>query len=150
MEAIKKWNNFLSGRRFTLITDQKSVSFILDPNGIGRTKNAKIARWRLELLGYNFDVRYRPGSKNVAADALSRDFVWVANSSEIWRVFEAHEALCHPGVERLWEYIKSRKWLVTLEEVRKIVSECSICREVKHKICDSECCLLYTSDAADK
>jgi len=28
IEAVRKWNHFLAGRRFTLITDQKSVAFV--------------------------------------------------------------------------------------------------------------------------
>ena len=45
IEAIRKWNYYLSGHRFTLITDQKAVSFIFDPKNLGKTKNAKIGRW---------------------------------------------------------------------------------------------------------
>ena len=73
IEAVRKWNCFLSGRRFSLITDQKAVSFIFEPKNHGKTKNAKIGRWRLELMGLEFDVKYRPGSENVPADVLSRD-----------------------------------------------------------------------------
>ena len=88
----------------------------MDPSGKGKTKNSKIARWRLELLGYDFDVRYRPGSENTVADSLSWDCVWSLCSNEVKRVKEAHDSLCHPGVERMWEYVKARKWPVTLED----------------------------------
>ena len=85
------------------------------------------------------------------------------------KVFEAHRALCHPGVERLWEYVKERKWAVSLEDVKEIVSNCDVCSEVKPRFVKTECatlikashpwerisidfkvCLLYTSDAADE
>ena len=131
VEAVKKWYHYLSGRRFTLITDQRSVAFILDPLRKGKTRNAKIARWRLELLGLDFDVHYRPGSENLAANTLSRDCIWALKSKEIKRVIEAHDSLCHPGVERLWPYIQERKWPVTLGEVRKVVNSSSICSHVK-------------------
>ena len=38
----------------------------------GKVKNDKIARWRMELSDFKFDIVYRPGSDNQAADALSR------------------------------------------------------------------------------
>jgi len=28
IEAVRKWHHFLAGRHFTLITDQKSVSYV--------------------------------------------------------------------------------------------------------------------------
>ena len=34
-----------------------------------RIKNIKIANWRLMLVSLNFQVEYRPGRFNVAADA---------------------------------------------------------------------------------
>ena len=102
IEAIKKWDFYLSSRKFTLVTDQRSVAFIFDPKSKGKTKNSKIARWRMELIGREFDVVYRPGKENLAADILSRDCLnSVGLNKELMRVMEAHEALCHPGVEGL-------------------------------------------------
>ena len=143
--AVKRWSHYLANRRFVLITDQRSVSFMLDSSGKGKTKNAKIARWRLELLGYDFDIRYRPGSENAAADPLSRDCVWSLCSNEIKRAKEAHDSLCHPGVEQMWDYVKARKWPITLEEVRQIVSDCPICLEVKPRFLKTECAKLIKS-----
>ena len=37
-----------------------------------KIKNVKIARWRIELSQYKFDIKYRPGKQNVAADTFSR------------------------------------------------------------------------------
>ena len=30
IEAVRKWSHFLSGQHFTMVTDQKSVVFIMD------------------------------------------------------------------------------------------------------------------------
>ena len=139
IEAIRKWNYYLASRRFTLVTDQRAVSFIFDPKIHGKTKSAKIGRWRLELMGLEFDVKFRPGIENIAEDLLSRDCLnTVSRSKECQRVVEAHEALCHPGVERLLDFIQKKKWPVTLEEVRAITKDCYVCSKVKQNFCKTD------------
>ena len=49
VEALRKWRYLLIGKHFTLVTDQKSVSFMLDARHANKIKNDKIARWQLEL-----------------------------------------------------------------------------------------------------
>lgn len=65
--AIKKYQCYLYGNKFTLVTDHKPLTFIKTSE-----KNSKILRWRLELENYDYDVVYREGKTNVVADALSR------------------------------------------------------------------------------
>ena len=71
VESIRKWKHYLIGRHFTLITDQKSVSFMFNIRQNSKIKNDKIQRWRIELASYNFDIQYRSGKENLAADLLS-------------------------------------------------------------------------------
>lgn len=54
VESLKKWRHFLIGKHFTLITDQRSVSFMLNARHASKIKNEKIQRWRLELAPYNW------------------------------------------------------------------------------------------------
>ena len=49
IEAVRKWNHFLSRQHFTLVTDQRSVSFMLDNRKRTKIKNNKIQHLRLEL-----------------------------------------------------------------------------------------------------
>ena len=49
-------------------THQKSLKFILEQQEIG----VEYQKWAQKLLGYNFDIKFRPGSTNATADALSR------------------------------------------------------------------------------
>ena len=42
MEAVCKWNHLLSCQHFTLITDQRSVSFMFDNHKRSKIKNIKI------------------------------------------------------------------------------------------------------------
>ena len=68
VEAVRKWNHFLTGRCFRLVTDQRSVSFMYDSKNHGKIKNAKILRWRIELSQYQYEIVYRTGKLNSAAD----------------------------------------------------------------------------------
>ena len=71
LESIREWRQFLIGRQFELITDQKSISFMFDNKRKSKIKNVKIARWRLELSQYKFQTAYRPGRENQAPDTFS-------------------------------------------------------------------------------
>ena len=71
IEALLKWKHYLTGRRFSLITDQKSVSYLFNTKHSGKIKNNKIMRWRIELSTYDFGIIYRSGEENIPADALS-------------------------------------------------------------------------------
>ncbi len=65
-EAIRHWRHYLTGRKFTITTDQRSVAYMFDNKQKGKIKNDKIMRWRTELSCYRFDIVYRP------PDTLSR------------------------------------------------------------------------------
>jgi hypothetical protein len=65
--AVKKYEPYLYGNKFLLITDHKPLTFIKTSE-----KNSKILRWRLELEKFDYEVKYKEGKANVVADALSR------------------------------------------------------------------------------
>ena len=72
VEAVRKWRHYLTGKHFTLITDQKSVAYMFDTKRRSKIKDDKIMRWRLELYMFDFDIIYRAGEENIPADTLSR------------------------------------------------------------------------------
>ena len=69
VEAIKHWSHFLGKKKFKLITDQRPVAYIFDNFRRSKIKNVQVQNWRLELSSYRFDILYRPGPLNYAADA---------------------------------------------------------------------------------
>ena len=142
IEAIRKWSHLLLGRRFTIITDQRSVSFMFADHA-NKIKNEKIARWRLELMPYKFEVKYRPGRDNVAADAFSRLHCSAIEETETPHVTETnnptsnlpklHHDACHPGVTRFWHLVRSRNLPHSLEEVKQMIKSCPTCLAIKHQ-----------------
>uniref|UniRef100_A0A5S6QCG5 RNA-directed DNA polymerase n=1 Tax=Trichuris muris TaxID=70415 RepID=A0A5S6QCG5_TRIMR len=69
--AVEKWRHWLWGTKFTLCSDQRSLTTLLTSKGIDRA-SLRIARWSMKLMEFNYDIKYKPGSANSVADALSR------------------------------------------------------------------------------
>ena len=131
VEAVRKWRHYLLGNHFKLVTDQRSVSFMYNQNLNSKIKNDKIQRWRIELSSYHFDVVYRPGPDNPAADTLSRATCTAIHShTDLQRI---HETLCHPGITRLYHFIRSKNLPFSLDDVKAIVNRCSTCSLLKPK-----------------
>lgn len=71
--AVKKFHQFLYGRKFTLISDHKPLIFLLGPTkGIPTLSAARIQRWALTLAAYQYDIKYKKGEDIPHADGLSR------------------------------------------------------------------------------
>lgn len=86
--ALRKFDLYVDGVAFVVETDHMALTWLKrlgEPSG-------RLARWALTLQRYNFTVRYRKGSTNVVADALSRAPVSVPLASEATQSCEHGEA----------------------------------------------------------
>ena len=66
--AVKKWRQYLLGQRFTILTDHRSLKELLTQVIQTPEQHLYLAR----LMGFDYQIKYRSGANNQAADALSR------------------------------------------------------------------------------
>jgi hypothetical protein len=66
--AVKRWRQYLLGHFFIIQTDHKSLKELLTQ--VIQTPEQQF--YLTKLLGYHYEIQYKPGSTNVVADALSR------------------------------------------------------------------------------
>ena len=68
--AVQHFDVYLVTHPFVVETDHRALVFLNST----RHANGRLARWALALQPYSFSLRYRAGSQNCNADALSRCF----------------------------------------------------------------------------
>ena len=66
--AVKKWDHYIAHRKFLIKIDHRSLKFLLEQRITTNHQQKYIAK----LFGYDFEISYKKGRENAAADALSR------------------------------------------------------------------------------
>jgi hypothetical protein len=68
--ACSEWKAYLEGSRFpiTCFTDHKNLTYFMTTKDLNRRQ----VRWWEKLSTFDLDIKYKPGSENARADALSR------------------------------------------------------------------------------
>ncbi|WVZ17774.1 hypothetical protein V8G54_010756 [Vigna mungo] len=66
--AVKRWRQYLLGHPFIIQTDQQSLRELLTQ--VIQTPEQQ--HYLVKLLGYDYDIQYKPGKLNVMAEGLSR------------------------------------------------------------------------------
>jgi len=95
---------------------------MFDKSCRGKIKNAKIQAWRAELGMYTYHVQYRPGSGNVATDALSRICGVIGRPGDLSGL---HESLGRPGITRFLHFLRSINLPFSIEEIRQTCAQCA-------------------------
>lgn len=66
--AVKKWQHYLTEQTIIIKTDQRALKFLLEQRILAPDQK----KWVTKLMGFKFEIKYKPGKENRAADALSR------------------------------------------------------------------------------
>ena len=130
IEVVRKGSYFLLRREFHLITDQRTVAFMLDKRKHTKIKNNKIQGWRLELASYGYTIQYRPGRENVGPDTLTRA-ICASMTNSLSKLSDIHDRLCHPGVTRLLHFVRTKNLPYSTDDVKILCHSCRICAELK-------------------
>lgn len=105
--AVRKWRHYLLGRRFIIITDQRSLKFIMEQREVGPEHQ----KWMYKILGFDFEIQYKPGPTNKVADALSR-------TGQMTTELQALQS----------------GWLISMEELEKDITVDPFIQQVKEDI----------------
>ena len=91
IHAIRTWRPYLLGQKFYIQTDQRSLKYLLEQ----RVVTPEQQKWVAKLLGYDYEILYKPSCENSTADALSR----VPGSPTLNALFVSQA--------KIWEEIKT-------------------------------------------
>ena len=78
-KGINFFAHYLYGAHFEVVTDHQALVSLLH----SRVLNRRLHGWVLQLLEFDFIVKYRPGVENGDADALSRQD-WESSLGSTW------------------------------------------------------------------
>lgn len=71
--GVKKFHQYLFGRKFTLLTDHRPLTSIFGPHtGIPSMAASRMQRWSLLLSAHQYEIKYRKSDQHQNADGLSR------------------------------------------------------------------------------
>lgn len=91
IQAIQTYRPYQLSRRFHIQTDQRSLKCLLEQH----ITTPKQQKWVTKLLGYDYEILYKPGRENNAVNPLSR----VASSPTLDALFVSQTLL--------WDTIKT-------------------------------------------
>ena len=67
--AVGHFRPYLYGNKFILVTDHKPLTWLHK----AKDPTSRLARWKIKLAEYDYEIIYKAGKTNVNADALSRN-----------------------------------------------------------------------------
>lgn len=103
--AIKQWYYYLISGHFILKTDQKSLKHLFEQKITTPLQHS----WMVKLMHYDFEIQYKKGVDNVAADALSR----LQSSSLYALAVSTFEPLLLEKVKNSWVHDKDLQGVLT-------------------------------------
>ncbi|GMI63790.1 hypothetical protein HRI_000048300 [Hibiscus trionum] len=68
-QAVGKWHQYLLGQHFVIITDQKALHELTQQT----IQTSEQQHWLTKLIGFDFEIKYRPDKLNIFTDGLLRE-----------------------------------------------------------------------------
>ena len=154
LKAVLHWRLILLGRKYTILTDQRSISTIFDCFKTSKIKADRMIKWKILLGEFSYDIQYRPGTSNLGADGFSRlthqgtkgkknrkmglglsSTDKMKNTSVLSQL---HRSMGHPGVIRLWHLVKDRNLAYDFSDVESICESRQVRSKIKPKYFKAE------------
>ena len=118
--GVRKFHQYLYGRKFTLLSDHKPLTTIFGSKcGVPALAAARLQRWAVQLAAYEYDIEFRPTARHANADGLSRlplGGSYVEEGPEV-RVFQVRQLESLP---------------ITVVDIRKATQSDKILSQVLH------------------
>ena len=113
----------LARQTFTLITDQRSLAFMLDNRRRTKIKNDTVQLWCMEFAPLLYIIQYRPGQKNVAPVTFTPAYCSATTVASL--IFscvlqDIRDELCYPGVTCMLNFIESKNLPYSTTDVKMI------------------------------
>ena len=98
--AVKRLHKYLYGRTFELVTDNKPLSHIFSPaKPVPVMTAARLQRWALALMAYDFSITCKKTTENQAADALSRCDAQ-SSAADTFDIYNVQEVVVAPPISK--------------------------------------------------
>ena len=122
--ASERFSDYVLGIPFTLETDHKPLTVLLNSSKLSKMPPPRILRFRLRLMRYNYQVQYVPGKHQVTARTLSRAPVALPGLEdkllvEELEAFSTRTTSCLPATPNRLQQIR---------DAQKTDEECSLLR----------------------
>jgi hypothetical protein len=87
--GVKQFRPYLYGRKFIIVSDHRPLTWLFNL----KDPLSKLARWRIQLEEYDYEIHYKPGVLNSNVDALSRMYTISELKSEGYPIFLANSEI---------------------------------------------------------
>ena len=107
LENLTKFKHYLIGKRFTLKTDNRVLTYVKT------SKSKKLANWALQMSDFDFDIIHIPSTDNRISDFFSRIYEHVNIISVLDPVFSTDDLreaqAADESIKQSLLYLKSKK-----------------------------------------
>ncbi|KAM2670248.1 hypothetical protein EV1_006207 [Malus domestica] len=122
IHAIHKWQSYLVGNHFIILTHHHSLKYFLQ----GRAHTAFKQKWVSKLMGFDYEIQYKQGCDNQAADALSCSPLTTDLTIEFRCDSIVCAAISYPystWIDDLMRHVEKDTWVI--EKTQKVLSDTS-------------------------